>query len=745
MEKTSLIARQQKKKQANINHLPKVQGRTGFQIVRDNVFTYFNFLNLVLFVLVIFTGSYRNAMFMGVVIFNAVIGIFQEFYLKYQLDKLKTVRQKTYTVVENGIQNTILSENITEGMRVLLSAGDEVPCDIKILETDFLEVNESLLTGEADPILKGDGEILCSGSFIISGTCIGVAIRVGEATDYAQMLSDAGCYRKRESQILKGIEKIIRTMSLVILPLGIVLFLSSYFREEISWREAVLTTTAGIVGMIPSGLYLITTITAGTSVLKLARKKALVNDFTAIECLSRVTTLCLDKTGTLTTGEIRVKELIAYQSGSEEVLKLFSKAFPVKNPTLSGIFACYGDQTSMEKDACTPFSSQRKYSQVISDGVCYRLGAPEQLVLETDILFRAEEETKKGNRVLALCKGEDCMALIVMRDVLRPRLEETLQYFRKEQVELKIISGDHPVTVSQIANQLGFSGWQRFLDIQHEEKSLEHYRNLVKQYCIFGRVGPEEKKLLVQAMQQNGEVVCMVGDGVNDVPALGQADLSVAMSQGDQATKSVSRIVLSESDFTPVPAILKEGRRIVNNIERVASLYLLKTGFSLFLSMIFILLGTSYPFAPISMTVIGTFAVGIPSFFLALEPNDSPVSGNFMQTVFYGAIPTVVIISLFVGFFGILEKIGYFPQKEGISFYLTAYFCFLRLIQCSLPFTVWKVAVVSVSVIGFFLCVGISGLLGLPPLRFSELLLLSACLTVGTVLLYQYFRKQEGE
>lgn len=732
------LTRQQvtEKTQANLtNVMPEPNVRTGWDIVRENVFTYFNFLNTVIFLLVLTTGSLKNTLFMGVVISNVLLGIGQEFYLKRKLNRLKSVRQQYHTVLRDGKKEQIRSEEIVLEDIIFLTAGEQIPCDMEILSTDYLEVNESLITGETDPISKNQGDSLVSGSFVMAGSCYAKAVKVGKDTYYAGIIENAGTYRKMESHILTAIGKIIKVMSYVILPLGILLFLSTFYRNGTNWQTAIISTAASIIGMIPSGLYLITTVTAGTSVLKLANKKALVNDFSAVECLSRVTTVCLDKTGTLTTGEIQLKELVSFDESAYQYLRLFAKAFPVRNPTMEGIYQAYGDKTELTCDVCIPFSSQRKYSELKIGEHCYRLGAADRLVDSEDILKTVSEKTACGDRVLALTKDGVCMALVVMSDVIKKDAHSVLDYFRTEQVELKIISGDHPETVSAIAKQLGFIDYDSYIDLNTQPETLEYYQKLAKTYSIFGRVTPEQKRLLVQAMKQNGETVAMSGDGVNDVLALKEADLAIAMANGAQAAKAVAQVVLSESDFSPVPLILKEGRRIVNNIERVAGLYLLKTGFSLVLSFVFILLGTPYPFAPISMTVIGSLAIGMPSFFLAMEPNDKPVGDDFFGSVMGATVPTAVLIGLFVSFFGILEKIGVLTDQNTLSFYVTAYFTFFHLIQTSLPVSIWKLTVVGVMLVLFFICLFVPNLLPLGILEGSDFLLLGATMLLGTVLL----------
>lgn len=739
------LTRQQvaEKTQNNLtNVMPNPNMRTGWDIIRENVFTYFNFLNLVIFLLVLTTGSWENTLFMGVVFSNIILGIGQEFYLRRKLNQLKSVRQQFYKVLRDGIKEQILSEEIVLDDVVCLSAGEQIPCDMKILSTDYLEVNESLMTGESEPVIKYQGDSLISGSFIVSGTCYAQAVKVGKDTYYAGIIERAGNYRKMESRILNAIGKIVKVMSYIILPLGILLFVSTY-KHSADWQNSVISTAASIIGMIPSGLYLITTITAGSAVLKLAKHKALVNDFSAVECLSRVTTVCFDKTGTLTTGEIKLQELICYGESpkAEEYLRLFCKAFPVRNATMEGIFEAYGDKTELGWDSLIPFSSGRKYAEIVCENCCIQLGAADCLAVSEDVLKTVGEKTEQGYRVLALVADRKCLALLVMRDVLKQDARQIFDYFRKEQVDLKIISGDRPETVSTIARQLGFMDYERYIDLNHQPKNLEHYRNLVKMYSIFGRVTPDEKQLLVQAMQQNGETVAMIGDGVNDVPALREADLAITMANGAQASKAVAQVVLSHSDFTPVSMILKEGRRIVNNIERVASLYLFKTGFSLLLSFFFILLGVQYPFAPVNMTVIGSFAIGIPSFFFAMEPNDNPVQEDFFGAVVRNTLPVSVLVSLFVGFFGILWKIGFlteFSDMETMTFCVTSYFAFFHLIQTAFPLSFWKMSVVIVMLLLFFATLWIPGLLPLSVLDSSQVLLSGATMLLGTVLLCWY-------
>lgn len=726
------------------NRIPSPKGRGIQDILKDHLFTYFNCLSLVMFVLLLFTGSYHNTLFMGVVVFNAVLGICQELFLKQKLDQLKTIRQLYYTAFRDGISVRVSSEDIIKGDILLLSSGDEIPCDMEVLSTDYLEANEAILTGESEPIVKQAGDTLFGGSFLVSGSCRAKAICVGGDTQYAKMVIAAGKYEKSRSLILEGIETIIKRMSLVILPLGILLFASTYYRGLGDWRAAVVTTAAGIIGMIPSGLYLITTVTATTAVWKLAKKQAVVNDFSGVEALSRVTTVCLDKTGTLTTGEMKVTQMIAYDASCEEILKLFCKSFSARNSTLEAIYQTYGDHTNRVADEMLSFSSARKYAQLISDGICYRLGAAERLVSRESIAETVTHWIKQGKRVLALMEEDTCLGLLILEDVLKEEAKDVLSYFVKENICLKLISGDHPETVSTIAKSLGFHGWNQFVDLSVQPKTQEHYRKLIKQYTIFGRATPEEKAALIHAMKTEGETVCMVGDGANDVLAMKEADLSVSMASGDQAAKSVSRIVLAQSDFTPLPHILQEGRRIVNNMERVAGLYLLKTGFSLLITLIFILLGTNYPFAPISITVIGVFTIGIPSFFLALEPNDRPVQREFLPSVLETTVPTAVLIGLFVGFFGILERIGILAENETISFYLTAFFCFFQLILCSGGKTRYQMMVLVAMLLGFFGCIFVPAFLPIGALSGFEMILLGACLCVGTVLLHLYHHKQDS-
>ena len=715
------------------NKTVEIEKRSYKKIIFDNVFTFFNLINTIIFILVISQGSIKNSLFMGVVLLNTIIGIIDESMLKNKLDKLSYLKEKKSVVLREGKETEILSTEIVLGDVIYIKSGEEIPCDAVVLETEYFEVNESLLTGEEESVKKADNASLLSGSFAVSGECYAKAVKVGEENFANKIISEAKIYKKTDSRIMYGINKIIKFMSIAILPLGLALFASSTLRDQKNLSEAILGVAGSIIGMIPSGLYLITTVTASMSIIKLLKKRALVTEFSAIEMLSRVTTICLDKTGTLTTGAMKLSRIIAYDNGYAEILRLICQTFDIENPNLKTMKKNFGGGSDMKVDSKIPFSSERKYLEVSSEGKTYRLGGVDVLTKDEEILNDANEYAKKGKRVLILVNDETPLCMLIISDGLKRNASDVLAYFKEQNVNLKIISGDNPVSVSVIAKQLGFSSCNNYIDMQTQED--ENIPEIVSQYSIFGRVKPNQKQLIVKALKEQGETVAMVGDGVNDVLAMKEADLSVAMANGASAAKSVSQITLVDSDFSPMPSILKEGRSIVNNIESVASLYLTKTVFSVIITVFFIILGLNYPLQPIALTIVGTTAIGMPSFLLALIPDDRAVHGNFFSNVLKASMPTGILVGVFVGFLGVLDFFKMIEGLETMAFYITSFFCFVKLIKVSHPFNYYKAGIVSLMLFIFF------GLLFLPPVQEisrpanSSMLTLGAIMIAGTIFL----------
>ena len=715
------------------NKTAEIRRRSVKKIIFDNTFTFFNCVSFVIFLLVLSQNSPKDALFMGVVVSNTLIGIIDEIALKKKLDKLSYLKEKKATVVRDGEKIEISSRDIVIDDIVYIKSGDEIPCDAKILETDFFEVNEALLTGEEESIRKENAASLLSGSFAVSGECYARAENVGADNFANKIISEAKKYKKTDSQIMNDIDKIVKIMTIAILPLGVILFASSFFRDGKDTSQAILGVAGSIIGMIPSGLYLITTITASMSIIRLIKKRALVTEFSAIEMLSRVTTICLDKTGTLTTGEMEVEDVIEYAPKYEEVLRLICKSFDNKNATLKAIDKKFGSDTGRTSNNKLPFSSERKYSEITENEKIYRLGGVDILSTDNEILKTAKEYTKKGKRVLLITENDAPLAMLIISDILKKNAKEVLSYFERQSVNLKIISGDNPLAVSIIAKQLGFTGSDKYIDMQNQLD--ENIPKIASKYSIFGRVSPHQKKLIIKALRDDNKTVAMIGDGVNDILALKEADLAIAMANGAVAAKSVAQVTLIDSDFAPLPSILSEGRRIVNNIEAVASLYLTKTVFSVIITVLFIILGLNYPLSPIALTIIGSTTIGIPSFLLAMTKNDKRVEGDFLKLILKGALPTGCLIGVFVGFLGLLNLLELSGSLEVAAFYVTAYFCFMKLIKVSLPFNYYKAGVVSLML--FIFC----GALFLPPvmeisrLSSSNMLTLSAILLTGTVLL----------
>ena len=721
-------------KEGKTNTVVEIERKSYGRIISDNVFTFFNLINVIVFILVLSQGSLKNSLFMGVVISNTIIGIIDEALLKKKLDKLSYLKEKKTTVVRESKKIEILSTEIVVDDVIYIKPGDEIPCDSLVLETEFFEVNEALLTGEEESIKKdkANGHLL-SGSFAVSGECYARAIKVGKENFANEIISEAKKYKKIDSQIVNSIDKIIKIMTISILPLGMLLFASSYFRDGKSINEAILGVAGSIIGMIPSGLYLITTITASVSIMKLIRRRALVTEFSAIEMLARVGTICLDKTGTLTTGEMELVKTIEYDKSYIDIIKLIIKTFDNKNPTLKAIEKSFGGRTNLTADSKIPFSSERKYLEVTTAGKTYHLGGVDILTTDSEILDTAKEFTQKGKRVLLLINNETPLCLFVISDILKKNAKEVLTYFEKQSVNLKIISGDNPLAVSSIAKQLGFSGSEKYIDMQNQ---LEvNIPKITAKYSIFGRVSPSQKKLIIKSLREDGKTVAMVGDGVNDILALKEADLAIAMANGSDAAKSVAQVTLIDSDFAPLPSILSEGRRIVNNIESVASLYLTKTIFSVIITILFIILGQNYPLEPIALTIIGVTTIGLPSFLLAFRSNDKMVQGDFLKLILKNSLPTGCLIGVFVGFLGILNLIGSIGNPEIMAFYVTAYFCFVKLIKTSLPFDYYKAGVVSVMLFLFCGSLFLPQVLEISRLSGSNMLMLSAILITGTVLL----------
>ncbi len=702
------------------NGKEEITTKTVPQILRDNIVTPFNLLNLILAVLVLLTGSWKNCLFMGVIVCNILIGTVQEIRAKRIIDRLSLIAAPKAHVLRGGHTVEIpLSELVLDDLMVL-SAGSQVCADAEVVEGSC-EVNESLLTGESDPVLKKTGDQLLSGSFVVSGRCKAQAVRVG-AESYAAKITRSAKYLKRpDSEIMSGINKLIRYIGLTLIPVGAALFIKAVFFSGDDVSAAVVGTVAALIGMIPEGLVLLISVILAVSVIRLSRRGALVQELFSIEMLSRVDVLCLDKTGTITQGAMQVDQVVPLGAESVETLRAAAAAVVAatgdENPTAAAVGELC-PESGWHAAAVVPFSSARKWSGAsFPHRGTWVLGAGE-FVLGADyaaILPRCREAAERGERVLVLAVSEEpfslqdglpaglrAAGLLFLSDKIRPGAQETLAYFTSQGVELKVISGDDPVTVSSVARRVGLPGAERWVDAA-TLKSEEDIRAAAGRYAVFGRVTPAQKLSLVKALKEAGHTVAMTGDGVNDVMALRESDCSVAMAAGSDAARNVSQIVLMDSDFSAMPHIVAEGRRSINNLQRSASLFLTKTTFSTILAICFMFLTASYPFQPIQLTLISTLTIGIPSFFLALEPNRERLRGRFLVNVMERALPGGITMASNVLLLTALSPwLGFSPaQFSTLSVLLTGYTGLLNLWRISRPFDCWRMILFLVVSAGF--------------------------------------------
>lgn len=628
--------------------------RSRWEIIASHTFTYFNFLNLVLAGLILFSGQYKNMLFMGIVITNALIGIIQEIKVKNLVDALSVVTATKAKLVLGEEIREVPIESLKKGDRIRISIGDQIPVDCVTRESQGLEVNESLLTGESLAVLKRGGDMLYSGSTAAAGTATAEVIHVGEDNYATQLVKKAKTKRRATSEMQIAIKKIIKYVGYAILPIGTVLFVIQRQAAGNDISDSLVNTVAGVLGMIPEGLVLLTSISFILGVGRLAKKNALVQEMEAIEALARVDVLCLDKTGTITTGELRVEKVILAGETEEKdvypVMESISYAFEETNSTTEALRDYFRKTEKLDIIDKIPFSSQRKYMGITvreAEGKSqYFLGAPEYLTEDRAALGQAEQFAAEGMRVLLLSdEKKKPLALIILADVIKEDAPETFRFFREKGVNIKILSGDNPLTVSVVADRAGLDGAERYVDARELPEEPELLRKEIDKYQVFGRVSPEKKQYIIKALEAEGNVTGMVGDGVNDVLALKDADCGIAMASGSDAAKQSAHIVLLDSDFSSMKEIVNEGRTIISNIERVSALYLTKTLYSIFLCVLFIIIGKTYPFIPIQLSLIGATSIGIPSFVLALERHEDTIPKGFLKNVLRISLPAAVTLT----------------------------------------------------------------------------------------------------
>ena len=815
--------------QGQVNNNENPNTRTYKQIILENTLTFFNFLNLVLLVLVLLVGSYKNSMFVGIIFINTVIGIIQEIRAKKTIDKLAILTESKTVVLREGKKWKISTEKLVVDDLIFLKAGEQVPADAKILEGS-LEVNESLLTGEADNLPKNTGDELFSGSFVTAGQACCQIIHVGSDNYASRITSEAKEFKRHNSELRNSLNAILKVISIIIVPLGAMLFYKQYYFVGDNIRDSVVNMVAAVLGMIPEGLVLLTSVALTLGALKLAQKKTLVQELYCIETLARVDTLCLDKTGTITEGTMCVEavesyppvydeisgeaagnktesgeskndrtessdlvevsaaseisavsaaEAIAKEDGSsilspreesEAGTETYSQEDPEKireiehimgnllsvlkdqNATADALRARFKGSQDMELDHVIPFSSDRKYSgAAFKDTGTYLMGAVQFLFPEgnPELAEYCSGFAKEGLRVLVVAHSENVnegteipaglepIGLLLLTDVIRQEAPDTLAYFESQGVDLKVISGDDPVTVSAIARRAGLKNAEQYVDAT-TITTQEQMDEAVATYSVFGRVTPQQKQAMVKSLQAQKHTVAMTGDGVNDVLALKEADCSIAMAEGSDAAKNIANVVLLDSNFAAMPEIVNQGRRVVNNIRTAASMFLIKTIFSVLLSLITIFFGDSYPFEPIQMSLISACAVGIPTFLLAQENNYEKIDHTFLRHVFMNAFPAAVTITGCV--FSVMlvcQNVYHSNAMLNTACVLVTgwnYMAALKTVYAPLN-TYRKVIIYSMQVIFFGAAVILQNLLTLGSLEFGMIILVFLLMTFSPILI----------
>lgn len=656
---SGLSAEQVKRRFAQGENNYKVESSTlsVSEIVRSNVCTYFNLVFAVIAVLLAIVGAWSDMLFLPIIVANTCIGIIQEVHSKKVLDKLSILNAPHAVVIRDGKRQEIPADQLVLDDIVEFSAGSQIPADAKVVSGE-LQVNESLITGESDEIEKREGDSLLSGSFVVSGKACARLEKVGKDSYISKLTLQATKSKKGEqSEMIRSLNYLIMVMGIIIIPIGIALFVQSFIYNEGTFHDSITGMVAAIIGMIPEGLYLLTSVALAVSSVRLAQKKVLIHDMKCIETLARVNVLCVDKTGTITEPGMHVYDFSVLDGADQleisQLLADFVAAQEKDNATMEALKAHFSNGSGMRAREVYSFSSETKYSgAVMNDGKSYVIGAPE-FVLRGQFAQYQEKiaiYSSKGYRVLVFAQYEGTLdrkpltepvlplCFVMLANPIRKGAKETFTYFAENDVDIKVISGDNPLTVSVIAAEAGIVGAERFVDASTLKEKEDYYR-AVEEYTVFGRVTPSQKRMLVQALKEHKKTVAMTGDGVNDVLALKDADCSVAMASGSEAASNVAQLVLLDSDFSRMPSVVAEGRRVVNNIERTAALYIVKNIFSMLLAIFSVILMLDYPLEPSQVSLISMFTIGIPSFVLALEPNKDLIRGHFLTNVLVRALP----------------------------------------------------------------------------------------------------------
>lgn len=699
-----------------INGNPNPKTKSVKQIVLQNIFTFFNLINIALAAMVFAVGSPKNAMFALVIVFNTGIGIYQEIRAKRIIDRLTLISAPKAVVVRDGTEKEISTEEIVADELVIFRSGTQAAADCRVVSGEC-EINESLITGEADPVYKKDGDTILSGSFVVSGEARAVVTALGADSFASRMTNGAKYLKKPKSKMMDAINLILKIIGICIIPImGILLYNSIYVTGQ-SFDRAVTSTVAAIIGMIPEGLVLLSSVVLAVSTVRLAQKKTLVQDMYCIETLARVDVLCLDKTGTITEGTMAAEDimLLTDKPVDDEITAL-TNSLNDSSPTFNALKQRWNGSSSWRAEQTVPFSSARKWSGAyFSEKGSYIIGAGEFILGKDYEKIRSTTEafSESGSRILLLAHSPDSfadkalpdditpLALIAITDKIRKEAPSTLEFFKEQGVEIKIISGDNPLTVSNIAKKAGVKDSGRYIDAS----TVENISEAVEDYTVFGRVTPDKKLEIIKALKAKGHTVGMTGDGVNDVLALKEADCSVAMQSGSEAARNVSNLVLLDSNFASMPLVVAEGRRAINNLQRSATLFLSKTVYSFILALVFVFIQLPFLFEPIQMTLVNALCIGAPSFLLALQPNRDIIRGSFIGNVMQRALPNGITVVL--AMIAVLVCSGHFDftteQMSTLATIVLAAISFMVTARCCHPVRSWKIAMLAILIAAFTL------------------------------------------
>lgn len=744
----------EKKEKGQVNIVEEKTVKSNWEIIAGNVFTLFNLYNFLIAIALMSVGAYSNLAFMLIIILNICIGSFQEIHAKNMVAKLSVLTVSKVDVVRDGIEKSIAVDEVVLDDITILNMGNQI-CSDSVVVDGKIEVNESLLTGESDTIVKIPGDKLFSGSYVVSGRCYAKVEKVGKDNLAVEITLKSKKHKKINSELLNSMRKVTKLTSFIIIPVGVLLFVQAYFFRDELIKSSVVSTAAALLGMLPKGLVLLISISLATGVIKLAKKKVLVQDLYSVETLAHVDTLCLDKTGTITEGKMRVSNVEIFNEelmpiSVYQALSAFVSEIGDNNGTFQAIKDYFKGNDNFEVEYKNQFSSERKWSSISFKNIgSIIIGAPEKLIAKSNFVMKESmiEAQKQGKRVLLvgfangivedILPNIEVIAAIELSDPLRKNAKEMLGFFKGEGVTVKVISGDNPLTVSSIAKQAGLEDYESYIDLSTIE-SDDEIIDLVDKYSIFARVSPNQKSLLVQALQAKGHTVAMTGDGVNDVIALRQADCSITLPEASDVAKQVSQIVLLNSDFSVLKDVLMEGRRVVNNITNVATIFFIKTLYSVMLSILNIITCTAFPFIPIQITLVDLVIEGYTSFFLSFEPNGKQIKERFLKSVLKNSFPysLVIIINIILLYLlsPTLDIVK--PKATTLMYYMIGFTSILAVIRVCRPFNKMRAFLCTTTTIGFFVAtILFRKLLHLSKLGVQELIVFLALATISIILI----------